>query len=368
MSKKYKRNLLIVCEGANTEPAYFAILAQQAKEKGIWDSIEISPEPKLEIEEAANERSGNNKNRPKRQLTSVKIIVPDNAFLTYLQDKYGDKEGQALYENSYKAVPTRYVAEAEEKMADAMYEQAWAVYDKNGHPKHEEAWEMKNLVEIAFSSISFEYWVLLHFEKINQAFAKSAEVEESVRKNYLPNYTKRIPSNFSKSHQQLIANFKNNIDALLEKNDVALENAAWLRYKMQAQIAANLPYKLNPYTNVDELVKTLLGITKEIIWTGLGDFEIDKQNDISIDVNGNCISIAYQGLLNIRENNVLELFNLRDLNNENSYPLQLVTTSLQRNSSGNACKFQLTHQQNNSGNLVLQFNLSADKTLLVELF
>jgi hypothetical protein len=187
MSKKNKRNLLIVCEGTNTEPAYFAFLAQRAKEKGMWDYIEISPKSKLEYEDTENERSGNNKNRPKKQLKSVKSTVSDNEFLTYLKTKYGNKEGEALYENSYKAVPTRYVAEVEEKMEEGTYDQGWAVYDKNGHPKHEDALKMINLTKLAISSISFEFWILLHFEKTKYAFVKSADAEAQIQNYYLPN-------------------------------------------------------------------------------------------------------------------------------------------------------------------------------------
>lgn len=82
-------------------------------------------------------------------------------------------------ENEYSAQPLRYVREAQIGLEQEKYDEAWAVFDKNGHSHHEQAFELakteieNKCVNIAFSSISFEYWILLHFEENRTAFNKS---------------------------------------------------------------------------------------------------------------------------------------------------------------------------------------------------
>ncbi len=190
-------------------------------------------------------------------------------------------------EEPYKAVPVRYVREAQQGLEERIYDEVWAVFDKDGHPKHQEAFELAEQiiegkkVNIAFSSIAFEQWLLLHFEKNKSAFYKS-ECKENKEPllcgtssfskdcygekcvigylriaNYLPDYTKGRTSN---------------VYALVKKMTLAaLENAAWLRHQLKDDITKTPVYELNPYTNVDVLVKRLLEIDEETIWTSLGE-------------------------------------------------------------------------------------------------
>jgi hypothetical protein len=64
-------------------------------------------------------------------------------------------------------------------LEDGTYSEVWAVFDKDGHPNHEEAFNLASTdiagkkVNIAFTSIAFEYWILLHFESNDTAFVKS---------------------------------------------------------------------------------------------------------------------------------------------------------------------------------------------------
>lgn len=68
-----------------------------------------------------------------------------------------------------------------------VYDEVWVFFDKDGHPKAKEAFEMARITEIdgkkiniAFSSRCFEYYLLLHFEPLYRAFEKS----ECNGKNY----------------------------------------------------------------------------------------------------------------------------------------------------------------------------------------
>ncbi len=68
------------------------------------------------------------------------------------------------------------------------------------------------------------------------------------------------------------------------KKEIAFKNAAWLRYKMRQNINEQNAkiYQLNPYTDVDVLVKKLFGITTNYIWTGLN--ETVETSDFTVNV------------------------------------------------------------------------------------
>lgn len=255
----FQKTLLIICEGENTEPNYLSELKSIAIERGIWSNIVIRPTPKIETEELATKKSIRQK--VKRQF--------DNSFKSYLMEIYGVKEGNELYEQ-FKQVPTRYVAEARIALKEEGFDEAWAVFDKDGHAAHTEAFELakssvdnsieeEKFVKIAFSSISFEQWVLLHYEKSSIAFAKSQELID--RKlhgnNYFPAYAKKTGCNI--------------YEQLKDKTNLALENTAWLRFKMKNHIISENIYEINPYTNMDSLVKSLLGNPNEYTWLALDE-------------------------------------------------------------------------------------------------
>ena len=65
---------------------------------------------------------------------------------------------------------------------------------------------------------------------------------------------------------------------------------------MKDQIANNPIYEVNPITDVDRLLNVLLGITNEIIWTGLGIYIIDSKSNIIISIYKNIISIEKHSL------------------------------------------------------------------------
>lgn len=153
---------------------------------------------------------------------------------------------------------------------DAQY---WAVFDRNGYTKHAEAFKVSKKrgkeIDIAFSSICFEHWVLLHYEKNSTPFSKCKNVIDYLDSSGLyPDYEKATV---------IYHNLKNKIDR-------AMENAAWLRHKMEYELKQNGGeiYKVNPYTNIDKLVSILIGYNQEIIWGRMGEFS---------SIEGLCIKI-----------------------------------------------------------------------------
>lgn len=63
--------------------------------------------------------------------------------------------------------------------------------------------------------------------------------------------------------------FKKMMKELLYGN-FPFENASWLRFQMKKQYPKIPIYELNPYTNVDELVKSILGLAINYIWADFG--------------------------------------------------------------------------------------------------
>jgi hypothetical protein len=207
-NKKLRRTIGIIAEGTNTEAIYF---------KAISEQIEQSIEEKY----------------------SFTVVFVDT-------DKT-DARGLVREAITIKSG----------------YDEIWAVFDKNGYTKHAEAFQeaVINQVNIAFSSIAFEHWVLLHFERNKTAFVKSENVIDHLKQQNYLEYGKR-------------ANIAIHIYPKLQpRTEFAIENAAWLRREMQSQLAQSggKIYELNPYTDIDKLLSQILGMANEVIWGDIGE-------------------------------------------------------------------------------------------------
>jgi len=66
------------------------------------------------------------------------------------------------------------------------YDSEWVVLDKDSYTKFEETFSLagKNNIKIAFSSVSFELWYLLHYKYTTKPWKKSSDVEKELRKEY----------------------------------------------------------------------------------------------------------------------------------------------------------------------------------------
>jgi hypothetical protein len=227
--------------------------------------------------------------------------------------------------------PVKYVKEARDGLKDGVFQEVWAIFDLDGHPAHQQAFELAsekvngNCVNIAFSSISFEHWVLLHFEKNNSPFLKSDCKQNN---KYLQCGTgihsddcwgARCVSGYMRVQTYLSGSTKGHNDELTsflsfllsdQTRLNAYENAAWLRANIEYD--PERPYLTNPWTNVDALVKRLLGedsfhiqwgITGrvvqwenlEIIFLGISpvlNFTIKNIGDETVLFNGSAISLC----------------------------------------------------------------------------
>lgn len=168
-----------------------------------------------------------------------------------------------------------------------LYKEVWAVFDKDGDVPEDALKEAEKVIDgkkvnVGYSSIAFEHWVLLHFEKNNTAFQKS-DCKDSVRKEHFycgkPGLThiddcKAVRCAASNVRKSYIPNYNkkhrfNLYDQIKHKNRNVLENAAWLRFKKGLTVNAVNHANENPYTNLDLLLNKLLNNKETIQWCAL---------------------------------------------------------------------------------------------------
>ncbi|MFI3262094.1 MAG: RloB family protein [Rikenellaceae bacterium] len=260
----------VVCEGTKTENVYFfQMFDQESSLKGV--NYRIIPKE----EESGNIERANNK-RSKRTIKKSKLNI-------YHELEELDEDTY----KKYKAQPLRYVREAYLLKEDFGLSEVWAVFDKDGHPSLQEAFEKAEQwgVNIAFSSLSFEQWVLLHYEKSCASFhivacknkTKSIDCNKIIpcinpddeclcgyiRRNYYHNYSKSD------------TNIYRHLRPYLEK---AIENSAWLR-NLNNNITSKV-YDSNPYCDMDKFVLRLLNL-KSLVVPMVDWFNVDDMVCIS---------------------------------------------------------------------------------------
>lgn len=230
-----------------------------------------------------------------------------------------------------KTDPVNMVKEA--KKSQKSYDVVWVVFDKDRDRDQQnlQAIELasKSKINVAFSSISFEEWILLHFERSIMAFQRSDCESRGqvctckgticastyIKQNYYPNYIKGKAKLF---------------DDLSDKRDIALEYAAWLKYHHSPEANYHL---LNPFTDVDNLVAQLfelpiiryVGINNPFSFEGI-DFCVT-----SYSTANNIVTVSIQTTNNSNRtfifNSVQQNIKLLDTNNsELNYTIPLATT------------------------------------------
>jgi len=227
MPRKENRSLfktiVIVCEDAKVTPGYLRGFANELKDKGIWDDIAIYPLPSPEPATTKNDQPH------KSPRITRKLLTVNN---------------DPAIEDEHRQVPVRFVREAQLWKLERGYNEAWAVYDKDGHPYHQEAHTLSltdPLVHIAFTSIAVEHWFLLHFELNTNSFVKSRDIPLN---QFIRSYD---------SDKKAATDTYNTIRHLL---NIGIVNAAWLRKLTHCE---KLFYERNPYVNIDHLIFRMFG-------------------------------------------------------------------------------------------------------------
>jgi len=121
----------------------------------------------------------------------------------------------------------------------------WAVFDRDGHDHIPEAFDMAraNGIEIAFSNVCFEQWILLHYERTQKPFTNCDEIVSHIRSKHDHSYKKDDYC----------------YDRLKENISTAIKNGEWLIQQVDFDISRGTPeWNINPYTDVHKLVTFLL--------------------------------------------------------------------------------------------------------------
>ena len=178
-------------------------------------------------------------------------------FLALKQDPENKRVLAALsvdIAEAKKREPIQIVEEAIKRKRKARqenneYNHIWVVYDHDNRPKLFEAYKQaeKNNIQTAFSSIAIEHWYLVHFLKTAKPFTTCEALIKELKK-YFPEYQK------TKQNDYIL---------LKDKLDTVFKNADWLKKQMQGHIEEGKHItELNPYTDVDVLVRFLLAFSK----------------------------------------------------------------------------------------------------------
>lgn len=352
MKQPIHKTMMIICEGTVTEPKYLNDLVAEVKHKAPNYVIKILPIPPKDELEAEVGQSYIRKPSKRKSLKAVEN-EPEHQFIP----------------EEFRAQPLEYVWKAKEALK--VDSEVWAVFDRDEHPALTAAFKLaedsvdSKWVNIAFSSRSFEMWLLLHFELNDFPFPKTLCRKRTrlgsgkKRKNHdeyflcgenkghaedckgtkcITGYMKEnalIPKKSDIKNTRFQGVFKDNVN-------YAINNALELRKIVGSKETVTLD-KLDPYTDFDKLVFKLLHIEYDYQWFNSFDVSISKikfnlsiesntltfkvenssmityvyipENFCLLDIENNCI-------VNVGERTALEpgiakkfVFNLDDFNN-----------------------------------------------------
>ena len=257
-SRISRKAIYIVCEGTNTEPLFFASIRDRIIDGkyNIGDcEINIIPQP---LEPADKASTGFTKSRGDYSAKKMRKA-----------QKRGEIENEILN----GPPPLNWVLTAQERLKGTNCDEAWVVFDKDGHPAMEEAFKRANddidgkKVNIAFSSRSFEYYLLLHFEDIFHEFNATECGARNSNGNKKPldcmlesakpgacqgdkciNGYARMKDYWKKTK-----NDKSTFALVEDKLNVGIVHANWLRF-ISDRVDEREIYERNPYVTVDKLV------------------------------------------------------------------------------------------------------------------
>lgn len=198
--RSLKKRILILCEGAKTEPNYF---------NGIKHDLKI---------------------RHKLSAVDIEVYQPNSYNPDGLVNEAIDKKHKANFRrNPYDAI--------------------WLVFDRDFHPHIAKVYQKarKNKIHIAISNICFEVWILMHFEPVHlhKPYQRCSNVIRKMQRSFVKKYHKN----------------DKHFDYLKPLTQNAIENAkAMQKHYNQPQYAEVHEYDLNPYSNVHELVEYLISL------------------------------------------------------------------------------------------------------------
>lgn len=187
--------------------------------------------------------------------------------------------------------------------------------DNKGVEKYEKRYfdaNWKNYIQIAYSCISFEYWILLHFEQSKYPFYNSRELFKYFDDN---GYLTKAKTSFKKGWFLYENRTSKVVKDFFHKTEVAIHNNIILeKWSLESYPNKKL-YEVNPYSDVYRLVGNLLDITVAKIGVLLNHRYF---KNLVVTKNDDLIEIEFKYSKKQSEllRNIYALFSLRDKNND----------------------------------------------------
>ncbi|MFN6379269.1 MAG: RloB family protein [Flavobacteriales bacterium] len=324
--------LFIACEGTSTEYQYFQSWAQSDEVLNWFERVDVYPDE--------------NADRP-------------------------------------KTTPYQLFEKAKEMLDQDLADIAWIVFDHDNHPRLSDTFldAQASNVKVAFSSRSFEEWVLLHFQKNSTTF-NATECKDNEEKpincgsSFVPDCS---PVDCLIGHirrENLIVNYSKKktfdlYDNLRTNTEIAIVNAAWLRFRVGASINSVQPplETLNPYTDVDQLIYKLQERSDKIEWGDSGT-NISLNNWIlnAVLIKGNIVvRLSHTRPQSVALNAFFPLPCFFDTNDElNDTPCELVEMRISESSNGSSPNLlirgdEVTYTLRSNGHPYFLFNNSDEK-------
>lgn len=305
--------VLIICEGQKTEPYFFQSIIDEKGDSNI--KYTISPEPKSEEDEYLKKEVPHKRKRKKR-LTKV----PSHT--------------EVDIEVISAPLPLNWVKTGKRELQDNTYNEVWVVFDHDDFPARKEAFEEAEqdvngeFVNIAFSSRSFEYYLLSHFERVYSQFEETDckfKEEGKKKKTFIRCGTSKYEeldcggTKCINGYAQTKGYWKNTdkdnskksrvfYDKIKSKLEIGFENSSWIRFQSDAHEGEKPIYDRNPYIfNTDTLLKKLMQCNINYEWMNIN--EVRNFEEIELRVTENSIVIK-----NISRNTIIIPPNSMELN------------------------------------------------------
>ena len=127
-------------------------------------------------------------------------------------------------------------------------DEMWIVFDCDQHQHKPETFKgaAEEGIGIAYSSTSFETWILLHFTYSTRSYRSCEELMKVLDRHY--------PNGYDKAMNNL---FEETAGADHSRLQTAIANAKRLNREMLKVNVGKATYELNPYTNVHELLEAI---------------------------------------------------------------------------------------------------------------
>ncbi len=186
----------------------------------------------------------------------VLILCEGETEVKYFQGFKGDEQRRRRFVSVDVDIyqpqnysPRGLVEEAKNKIKGARqaknaFDSVWVLFDRDRHANIADAFVMAEAhnINVAFSNVCFELWILLHFERFLRPEDECNSMITHL-KRHIPEYQK------ASSHYPI----------LKDRIETAIQNGRWVKEqtKHECERGAKV-YELSAYTNVHELVEYLL--------------------------------------------------------------------------------------------------------------